>query len=69
MLGRSARKLRYLVSARRRGAELMLAAHAAAPVLRPHGKQVARDGAGDVNRRDVAKGGVERLGQPHARNR
>src|SRR5215467_11600401 len=45
--------------------ELVLAGHAAAAVLRPHGQQIKLDGATDANWRKVAKPSVKGLGQAH----
>lgn len=42
-------------------AQLVLPAHAAAAVLRPHGQKIALDGACNANRRNVSEGCLERL--------
>src|SRR5262249_14168584 len=47
------------------GTGLVLAGHAAAAVLRPHGQQIKFDGATDANGRKVAKAGVKGQGQAH----
>jgi hypothetical protein len=46
-------------------AELVFPAHTAAAVLRPYGQQIARDGSGHMDWRDMAQGRMERLGKPH----